>query len=130
MYARINIRCTIPEFEMTGRDYDLWELKQAAKWSLDLSERIRAIEQLRNNFGEQAIEALSEIKETAVHDEIRSYCIEALKNAGRASVKETVIIVSEEPVAKPAAKPPTSKKDAEKKAPAKKATKVRKAQKI
>lgn len=67
---------------MTGKEDTLWELKQAAKWSLGLMERRDAIEQMARTYREGAIHALLEIKNTTVHDEIRQACIDAIKSVG------------------------------------------------
>jgi hypothetical protein len=65
---------------MNGREDTFWELKQAAKWSLGLSERRRAINELAKTYRGGAIHALLEIKNTAVHEEIRQACMDAIKS--------------------------------------------------
>lgn len=74
---------------MGMREETLWELKQAAKWSLGVDERRLAIETMAKTYREAAIHALLEIKETAVHEEIRQACLDAIKSVGAASQKET-----------------------------------------
>ena len=65
---------------MTGAGPSLWELKQAAKWSRGIDERRRAVEEMAKTYREGAVNALAEIKITAVHDEIRMACIEAIRS--------------------------------------------------
>lgn len=61
----------------------MWELKEAAKWSLSLEERKKAVTDLINSYGEDAIQVLSEIRETTVYDEIRKACVEAMMSASK-----------------------------------------------
>jgi len=65
-------------------DERFWELKESAKWSLDVRERRQAIEELASSYGRNAIEAISEIKDVSAYDEIRNACIAAIKSASRA----------------------------------------------
>ena len=60
----------------------LWELKQAAKWARELEERRRAIEQMARTYQKEAIHALDEVRNTAVHDEIRRACLDAIRKVG------------------------------------------------
>jgi hypothetical protein len=58
----------------------VWELKESAKWSLDLEERKRAIKQLAG-YGPEAIQSIVEIKEVSAYEAIREACIEAIRAA-------------------------------------------------
>jgi hypothetical protein len=72
------------------KDEKLWELKEAAKWSLSIEERKKAISDLVINYGENALEALSEVKDTTVHEEIKKACIEAIMSAKKAKDEPSV----------------------------------------
>lgn len=56
-----------------------WELKESAKWSLDVSERKNAIKQLAEYYGQDAIQSIAEIRDVAAYDEIRQACADAIK---------------------------------------------------
>jgi hypothetical protein len=58
-----------------------WELKESAKWSLDVSERKNAIKQLAEYYGQDAIQSIAEIRDVAAYDEIRQACADAIKAA-------------------------------------------------
>jgi len=75
---------------LSQKDEKLWELKEAAKWSLSLEERKKAIADLVNNYGENALPVLSEIKDTTVHEEIKKVCVEATMSAGKAHAEPAV----------------------------------------
>lgn len=64
-------------------DEEFWDLKESAKWSLDVRERKRAIMQLANSYGLKAVQPITEIKEVAAYDELRKACIEAIKIASK-----------------------------------------------
>ncbi len=64
-------------------DERFWQLKESAKWSLDVDERRRAIAELASSYGREAIQAISEVRDVAAYDEIKSACIAAIKSAGR-----------------------------------------------
>lgn len=66
---------------MSFNDEKFWELKQAAKWSLQMHEKKRAIAKLLDDYGRGALPALSEIRETTVYEEIRKACADAIKSA-------------------------------------------------
>jgi hypothetical protein len=70
-------------------DEKFWELKEAAKWSLDVSERKRAIRQLATLYGTEAIKSIAEIREVAAYDAIRAACIDAIRQVGRRSSAKT-----------------------------------------
>lgn len=61
----------------------LWELKESAKWSLDVDERKQAIRELANSYGPDAIQSIAEIRDVAAYAEIRKACIEAIKSASK-----------------------------------------------
>ena len=89
-HAEINTRFTSIGVTTLGiREETLWELKQAAKWSLGIDERRHAIETMARTYREGAIHALLEIKDTVVHDEIRQACMDAIKSVGSLSATET-----------------------------------------
>lgn len=71
--------------KLANTDAIFWELKQAAKWSLNLPERIQAIQELGNLFGKDALPALHEVRDTTVHDQVKAMCIEVIKSAGKVS---------------------------------------------
>lgn len=79
-------------YSLSFKDERFWELKEAAKWSLDIKERKRAISELTEGYGAIALPALSEIKDTTVYEEIRSACIEAIKSANRKNQEASKII--------------------------------------
>ena len=89
---------------MAGRN-DVWELKQAAKWSLDLPERVRAVRALSGIAGQDALRALNEVKVTTVYEEIRNSCIEAIKSAHSASIAEKNIPGEKQEAVAPAKAP-------------------------
>lgn len=60
-----------------------WELKESAKWSLDVYERKQAIRELANSYGSEAIQSIVEIRDVAAYGEIRKACIEAIKSASK-----------------------------------------------
>ncbi len=62
-----------------------WQLKESAKWSLDMSERMHAIRQLAENYGPKAIQSIAEIRDVAAYKEIRDACKEAIKAASAKS---------------------------------------------
>lgn len=61
----------------------LWELKESAKWSLDVHERKQAIRELANTYGPEALKSIAEIRDVAAYGEIRKACIEAIKSASK-----------------------------------------------
>jgi hypothetical protein len=63
------------------RDERYWQLKESAKWSLEVDERRRAIRELARGYGRDAIQAIEEIKDVSAYDEIKRACIEAIKSA-------------------------------------------------
>jgi hypothetical protein len=65
------------------RDERYWQLKESAKWSLEVDERRRAIRALARGYGRDAIQAIEEIKDVSAYDEIKRACIEAIKSATR-----------------------------------------------
>ena len=74
---------------MARIDESFWELKESAKWSLDVSERKKAI-RLLASYGPEAIDSIAEIKDVAAYDEIKRACIEAIKAAsGRKTAPKT-----------------------------------------
>lgn len=66
-----------------------WELKESAKWSLDVSERKNAIKQLAEYYGQDAIQSIAEIRDVAAYDEIRQACADAIKAAASTSTAST-----------------------------------------
>lgn len=60
-------------------DDRFWELKEAAKWSLDVNERKKSIRMLADYYGPQAMQSIAEIRDVAAYDEIRRACIEAIR---------------------------------------------------
>lgn len=60
----------------------VWELKESAKWSLDLNDRKRAIKLLAS-YGPGAIQSIAEIRDVSAYEEIRKACIEAIRAAAR-----------------------------------------------
>jgi hypothetical protein len=72
------------------KDEKLWELKEAAKWSLSIEERKKAISELVIKYGENALEALSEVKDTTVHEDVKKACIEAIMSAKKAKEEPSV----------------------------------------
>ncbi|MGI0029547.1 MAG: hypothetical protein ACREAQ_07550 [Nitrososphaera sp.] len=62
-----------------------WQLKESAKWSLDMNERRQAIEELAGSYGKEALQAILEIKDVTAYDEIRKACAEAIKEARKVS---------------------------------------------
>lgn len=72
-------------------DGRFWELKEAAKWSLALDERKKAVAELISTYGEAALQVLSEIKDITVHDEIRKICMEAIMSAEKKDTETGII---------------------------------------
>jgi hypothetical protein len=72
---------------LASMDERFWELKESAKWSLDVKERKRAIRELANSYGPSAMQSIAEIRDIAAYDEIRKACMEAIKSAAAASRK-------------------------------------------
>jgi hypothetical protein len=70
---------------MARVDDSLYELKESAKWSLDVDERKKAI-RLLAGYGPSAIQSITEIRDIAAYDEIKKACIEAIKTASSQSV--------------------------------------------
>ena len=68
---------------MANSDAIFWELKQAAKWSLSLQERIQAIQDLGSVFGKDALPALYEVKDTTVYEQVKAMCVEVIKSAAK-----------------------------------------------
>jgi hypothetical protein len=70
---------------MTGR-MTLFELKEKAKWSREPDEKKTAIKEL-SAYGADAVPSLEEILNTAVYEDIKAACAEAIKvimaNSGR-----------------------------------------------
>ncbi|HEY8139839.1 MAG TPA: hypothetical protein VIE86_02010 [Nitrososphaera sp.] len=66
------------------RDERYWQLKESAKWSLEVDERRRAIRELVSGYGMDAIQAIEEVKDVSAYDEIKRACIEAIKSAKNA----------------------------------------------
>jgi hypothetical protein len=66
---------------MASTDDKFWELKESAKWSLDVNERKQAIRQLAAAYGPEAIQSIAEIRDVSAYDEIKQACIEAIKAA-------------------------------------------------
>jgi hypothetical protein len=66
------------------RDERYWQLKESAKWSLEVDERRRAIRELVSGYGMDAIQAIEEVKDVSAYDEIKRACIEAIKSANNA----------------------------------------------
>jgi hypothetical protein len=62
-------------------DDKFWELKESAKWSLDVNERKHAIRQLAESYGPEAIQSIAEIRDISAYDDIKKVCIEAIKAA-------------------------------------------------
>ena len=62
-------------------DDKFWELKESAKWSLDLGERKAAVKQLAKLYGPAAFDSIAEIRDVSAFEEIRRACIEAIKHA-------------------------------------------------
>ena len=60
-------------------DDRFWELKEAAKWSLDVNERKKSIRLLADYYGPQAVQSITEIRDVAAYDEIKRACIEAIR---------------------------------------------------
>jgi hypothetical protein len=60
-------------------DERFWQLKESAKWSLDLNDRREAVQELARNYGRDAIQALTEIKDVTAYADIKKACIEAIK---------------------------------------------------
>lgn len=75
---------------MARLDDAFWELKESAKWSLDVNERRRAIRQMANTYGKEAIQSIAEIRNVAAYDEIRNACIEAIKQAARGKAPKSL----------------------------------------
>lgn len=65
---------------MTTKDERFWELKQAAKWASSVDERKKAVGDLSRNYGQDAIQALSEIRDVTVYEEIKQLCIDAIRS--------------------------------------------------
>lgn len=72
---------------MSFSNEKFWELKQAAKWSLHVHEKKKAIAQLLDDYGRGALPALSEIRETTVYEEIKKACADAIKSAKKRADK-------------------------------------------
>ncbi|MGI0037811.1 MAG: hypothetical protein ACRD99_05585 [Nitrososphaera sp.] len=68
---------------MARLDNRFWELKEAAKWSLDVNERKESIRMLAEYYGPQAVQSIAEIRDVAAYDEIRRVCIEAIRAVSR-----------------------------------------------
>lgn len=68
---------------LSSGDEKFWDLKESAKWSLDVQERKRAIMQLAHAYGPNAVRPIAEIRDVAAYDEIRKACIEAMKVASK-----------------------------------------------
>ena len=66
---------------MAAVDDRFWELKESAKWSLDVNERKHAIRQLAESYGLEAIQSIAEIRDISAYDDIKKACIEAIKAA-------------------------------------------------
>ena len=66
---------------MSFSDAKFWERKQAAKWSLQVHEKKRAIAHLLRDYGRGSLPALSEIRETTVYEEVKKACADAIKSA-------------------------------------------------
>ena len=66
------------------RDERYWQLKESAKWSLEVDERRRAIRDLASGYGRDAIQAIEEVKDVSAYDEIKRACIEAIKSVKKA----------------------------------------------
>jgi hypothetical protein len=60
-------------------DDRFWELKEAAKWSLDVNERKKSISMLADYYGPAAVQSIAEIRDVAAYDEIKKACIEAMR---------------------------------------------------
>jgi hypothetical protein len=60
-------------------DDRFWELKEEAKWSLDVKERKKSIRMLADFYGPDAVQSIAEIRDVAAYDEIRKACIEAIR---------------------------------------------------
>ena len=58
------------------------ELKLAAKWSIDSSEKKKAISQLLQ-YGDEARPAFEEILGITAYNDVKQACVEALKSLGR-----------------------------------------------
>ena len=73
---------------MAGIDDTIYELKESAKWSLDVDERKKAIRILAG-YGPAAVKSIAEVRNVAVYDEIKVACVETIKaaSAGSASRK-------------------------------------------
>lgn len=100
--SNVCITCSILSF----RNEKLWELKEAGKWSLNLEERKKAVAELANYRNDDAVQALSEIKDTTAFEEIRQACMDAIMSARknhvetpRIQVKKT-LVHSDRPAAK------------------------------
>jgi hypothetical protein len=64
---------------LTRLDDRFWELKEAAKWSLDVKERKKSISMLADYYGPAAVQSIAEIRDVAAYDEIKRACIEAIR---------------------------------------------------
>ena len=53
---------------MSLSDARLWELKQTAKWSLDIEERKKAITDIVHDYGEDALELHSQRPVIRAHE--------------------------------------------------------------
>ena len=60
-------------------DDRFWELKEEAKWSLDVSKRKKSIRMLADFYGPAAVQSIAEIRDVAAYDEIKKACIEAIR---------------------------------------------------
>jgi hypothetical protein len=60
-------------------DDRFWELKEEAKWSLDVSKRKKSIRMLADFYGPAAVQSITEIRDVAAYDEIKKACIEAIR---------------------------------------------------
>ena len=65
---------------MARVDDTFYELKESAKWSLDVDERKKAI-RLLASYGPGAIQSIREIKDVTAYNEVKKACIEAIKTA-------------------------------------------------
>jgi hypothetical protein len=90
------------------RDERYWQLKESAKWSLEVDERRRAIRELVSGYGRDAIQAIEEVRDVSAYDEIRKACIEAIKSAKKAH--SPVMHRKKKKVRKPAAKRKSKRK--------------------
>ena len=75
---------------MARLDDTFWELKEEAKWSLDVNERKKSIRMLADYYGPDAVQSIAEIRDVAAYDEIKRACIEAIRAvSSRRSTKKS-----------------------------------------